>query len=201
MKRIRKRSIRIDMLELDQENHIYYFNGVKMPSVTQILQAVGMMNVFAYDEFAKKRGSAIHKATEYFDEGDLDEDSISQLVRPYLEAWKTFRKDTGFEPLEIEKSGCDPILGVAGTWDRFGMLNGCLTIEETKSGTIPRYTAIQTAFYKIIKKYELKEDVPINRIGVELRPNATYRVEEFKNWRDEKIAMSALAIYNWSRNK
>jgi hypothetical protein len=61
------------MLELNRETHTYTPN---LPSVTTILKSVGLIDASFYTIEGRERGSAVHLACEYFDQGDLDEDTL-----------------------------------------------------------------------------------------------------------------------------
>ena len=60
----------------DPIEHIYRFDGQRVPSVTQILEPLidysGVPNGVL--QYAADRGTAVHLATEFYDDGDLDED-------------------------------------------------------------------------------------------------------------------------------
>jgi len=91
-----------DMVEFDPLVHQYVLNGERLPSVTQILQASGLIDFSKIPgpilEAAKARGTAVHQAAHYYNEGDLDPDFETDFPEywPYLSAWITFRQDSGF---------------------------------------------------------------------------------------------------------
>jgi hypothetical protein len=124
--------------------HEYYWNGVRVPSVTEILDDVGIVDYssipFGVREMALQRGSDVHTATHYDDENDLEFDEELWLaneigyereyqrtgrgVAPtragYVAAWRKFRRETGFTPDLIEHKGYNEAYRFAGTLDRMG---------------------------------------------------------------------------------
>jgi len=83
-------------LTFDEEHHLFTVNGKVIPSVTTILKRAGMTpdwsNIPDIEWYAQ-RGTYIHRATELWENGTLDEDTVDDEIRPYLEAYKRFRAD------------------------------------------------------------------------------------------------------------
>jgi len=123
--------------------HEYSVAGMKVPSVTYVLDRRGFCNYQDcpedYMEAARERGKIGHEVTHWFDEkysGELNsgmpwvdmfesvhlEEPLHPWARTQLEAWIRFRIDFGFMPLLIEKPAAWKINGmmVCGTPDRFG---------------------------------------------------------------------------------
>lgn len=142
-------------MEFDAENHVYYVNGEVVPSVTQILKEAGLVDTTWFTEFGRWRGSAVHKATHYFDEGDMDRRTLDPVVKPFVADWKRFREDTGFTPTLIEKPLYEPIYGYCGTPDRRGYFlggkpedsNEVIDLKTYPGGKAPWWTRLQLAAY------------------------------------------------------
>ena len=82
-----KKRFSFDDLEFDEDKHLFTVNGEIIPSVTQILKREGFCPGLDFiDPWYLKRGSYVHKATELFDKGTLNEDSLSHEIMPYLES-------------------------------------------------------------------------------------------------------------------
>jgi hypothetical protein len=116
-------------VEFIADGHIYTdapVDGVGRvyPSVTTILKAEGFINTAYYDDWSRDRGSMIHLATAYDDQGELDEETLDPVIIPYLEAWRRFRKESGFIPEQIEPPMMSTVYRYAGTPDRIGDLPG-----------------------------------------------------------------------------
>jgi hypothetical protein len=119
-------------VEFIAEGHIYTdatVDGIgrRYESVTSILKAEGLIDTRFYDDWSRDRGSMIHLATHYDDMGELDEETLDPVIRPYLEAWRKFRKESGFVPEVIEVPMMSINYRYAGTPDRIGQLPGKIT--------------------------------------------------------------------------
>src|SRR5258708_2280329 len=143
------------LLEFDPVSHTYFVNGEIMPSVTQILKLAGLVDDQWFTEFGRWRGSAVHKATMYFDEGDMDRRTLDAAVKPFVADWKKFREQTGFTPTMIEKQFYDEMYGYCGTPDRRGYFiggksedsNELIDIKTYPGGKAPWWTRYQLAGY------------------------------------------------------
>lgn len=190
-------------LTLQEPGHIYRADGVIVPSVTQVLSDVGIIDysmIPAEDrERYLQRGKDVHVATHYDDEGDLDEAAFDENLRGYLEAWRKFRAETGFVPALIEYRGFHSIYRYAGTLDRTGSWKGQAKILlDLKSGDLPWWTTTQLAAYAAF----FDSPGSFRRVGVELHDDGTYRVQEFRCkdfLADFQVFQAALAIFNEKR--
>jgi len=143
------------LMEFDAETHTYYVDGDAKPSVTQILKLAGLVDDQWFTEFGRWRGSAVHKATHYFDEGDIDRRTLDPIVKPFVNDWIDFRKATGFTPTMIEKQFYDEAYGFCGTPDRRGYFLGgkpeeskeLIDIKTYPGGKAPWWTRYQLAGY------------------------------------------------------
>jgi hypothetical protein len=135
-------------LNFDRDQHIYSLGDRILPSVTEILKGAGVVNDRWWTEAGRWRGSQVHAACWYDDQDDLDESSLDPVLRGYVDAYRKFRSDTGFEPTAIETPIYSDLLGYAGTPDRIGRLQGgrpCL--PDIKSGASSKVTRYQTVAY------------------------------------------------------
>jgi len=167
-----------------------------IPSVTQILTAEGIINGQWYTEDGRRRGGHVHLALRYLDEGRLDEDSVTDEVRPYLEAWQRFISETGFICLQIEQPFADRNLGFAGTPDRVGWMDGdkTLSIIDIKTGSPEPWHALQTAAYAVgIGKRMAK------RWSVYLRNDGNYRLVQYQDIDDINAWIGLVSIRNWKQ--
>ena len=181
-------------LVFDPERHAYILDGRVIPSVTQILTAEGIINGQWYTEDGRRRGGHVHLALRYLDEGRLDEDSVTDEVRPYLEAWGRFLSETGFICLQIEQPFADRNLGFAGTPDRVGWMDGdkTLSIIDIKTGAPEPWHALQTAAYAVgLGKRTAR------RWSVYLRPNGAYRLVQHRHLDDINCWLGLVSVHNW----
>jgi hypothetical protein len=92
-----------DLIEFDKLTHRYVVEGERFPSVTQILQASGLIDFSKIPGpillAARDRGTAVHQALHHYNEGDLDPDfqELYPDYWPYVSAWIDFRRVSGFE--------------------------------------------------------------------------------------------------------
>jgi len=180
--------------------HIYKYDGVIVPAVNDILQAVGLadyskINARVIDR-ARAFGKAVHRATHLWDEHNLNEKTLSAPLVPYLTGWKNLHKDHKIAFLEIEIPRYSA-LGFAGTMDRYARFDGRKTIIDIKSTKILTLANIlQTAGYEIL----LEEDgIKIDyRIIVQLDPlfKRGYKLYYCEDQSDRNGFMSCFNTYN-----
>jgi hypothetical protein len=91
----------------DKADHSYWLGKTRLIGVSDAIQAAGLKDFsrIAPDvlEHARQRGTAVHAACHFLDEGDLNWATVSPEIEPYVRAWERFKKETGVELLEIEK--------------------------------------------------------------------------------------------------
>jgi len=85
----------------DKEGHVYTAAGRTLPSITQILQAEGFIDMSHYDEWSRDKGSMVHLAIHYYLSDVLYEETLDDEIKPYLSAFKEFLKDSKFQ---VDKS-------------------------------------------------------------------------------------------------
>jgi hypothetical protein len=163
-------------LTFDESTHTYYWNGVPIISVTQAIKAAGLIDPTWYTDFSRERGRMVHLATQFDDEGDLDEDTLSPIIKPYVLAARRFREDTGFIPQMIEARICVLDHGYAGTLDRYGLMAGKRkALVDYKTGVVQDWTRMQTAAYS----NALPNGASFERYGVQLKQDGTYKMISF----------------------
>jgi hypothetical protein len=140
----------VDAVTFDPAGHIYrrVSDGEVVPSVTGILRACGISVDF--DEIGQfgagvkqaievKRdiGTQVHAAAHYFDDGDLAWESLDAQVRPYVEAWATFRINyPHLRPATRERLVYSPAYRYAGTLDGIFLTGGEDAIEITERWSV-----------------------------------------------------------------
>jgi len=143
-------------LTFDEVNHIYRRYGIIKPSVTQILQEVGLIDFSAVPkevlERASNFGTAVHKTTELFDKNILDFSSVSNPIIPYLKAWQDFLETYKIKILAIEKQFYCSKYDYCGTIDRIvysETLKKEILIDIKTTSSISPTVNLQTAGYAI----------------------------------------------------
>lgn len=191
----------MSVLHFDEASHTYTVDGVVVPSVTQILAPLNDLSFIKPDALQYKRdlGTAVHKATELHDLGELDEDSVADVVRPYLDAWIRLRRETKLEILGMEKRVYHPAHRYCGTYDRLVKFDGRRCMWDLKTGAMYPSYGPQTAAYKNAEEKESGKRIE-GRHTIELRDDGTYRIHEMKDPDDWAVFLSCLTLYNF-RNK
>lgn len=91
-----------DQVQFDPLIHAYYLNGERLPSVTQVLNRAGLIDFSQIPSSilnaARDRGSAVHAALHFYNEGDLDAAFSHEFPEyaPYLAAWMRFLEESDF---------------------------------------------------------------------------------------------------------
>jgi len=174
---------------------------IDYPHVTQIVQAAGLSNYSGVPEnimeAARNRGDVGHKTCELYDLENLDMNSVDERISPYLQAYIKFLKDFDlkFTKDEIEKQLVSK-MGFVGTPDRISKAKG-LAIDIKLTHSLLPVLAIQLAGYQILAE---ESGIRIKkRVGVQLKGDATYLIQEYKSLSDKNIFLSCLNIYNWKK--
>lgn len=188
------------MLIFNPENHEYRLYDKVVPSVTQALNIMSDEIYANVSEnvmrVAADRGSKVHKACELWDQGELDEEQLDPILRPYLEGWKKFLKETGFQVKFNESKVWSVTNSYAGTLDRVGDLNNKVALVDIKARarltdeTGPQLAAYKAAFEEINKKIRIRE-----RWAVNLKNNGTYQMKQYTDREDYKDFLACLRLY------
>lgn len=179
-------------IDFDEEKHEYSVNGVRIPSVSEILSPLsaeryGELNPWVV-KAAAARGTAVHEATLLIDYGcDPDEDpEIDGYVTAYTlflceheVSWQDAEKVVAY----IRAAGELPLY--CGTLDRFGLVDGVPTIVDIKTyaslSTDAQLSAsCQTRLYE--DALESDGGFVMRRAILHLRKDGTYRLVDLNEW-------------------
>lgn len=185
------------VVKFDERDHTYTLNGVRVMSVTQVLQQAGLVDTRFFTEYGRHRGSTVHRAIQLLAEGDLDPESIDPKIGGYLDAYERFRAETGFEMKEAERVVCSVSGQFAGTLDQIGKFPGnTMSIIDFKTGTLAPATGLQLTGYASAYQEETSHFVD-RLVGVQLMINGRYKLKpyiaDFSTWK------AALQIAWWKR--
>lgn len=189
----------------DPSDHSYYLGDRRLIGVSEAIQTAGLKDFSRIDptvlERAQQRGTAVHSACQYLDEGDLDWATVSPEIEPYVRAWERFKKETGVELLGIEKPLFHATLGFAGTPDRVVNLYPHKGIIDLKTYAPDAVTGIQLAGYSYLEfGPQPTWDAP-KRWGLWLKDDGKYSLSEFTDRGDEAVFLSCLTIAKWKRSQ
>jgi hypothetical protein len=201
-----------------EDRHEYTLDGKRVSGLTSIIQRAGISNYDNVPEAVMKAksalGSKIHEYTHWWDEDDLDLDSLSPYPQYHRRVigWTQFRSDWGFKPQLRETPMVVKING-----QMYGMKPDCFgvgnfgvggapidsTVEIKNTVEIEPSAQIQTAGQALALK---SEDNPLpGRIVCQLldHPNQAgkfYNIVKFEESMDERIFLCALALDTWKIN-
>lgn len=172
-------------IDFDSNLHIYRVDGIIRPSVTQVLEDVGIIDYSflpaGVREMALERGRQVHQITHFDDEGDLDESTVNPSLLPYLAAWRKYNQDHENVPWnEIEKAGYHS-LGFAGTYDRlrYYASRSLVEVVDIKTNEIPWWVRLQLAAYAAIIIERFPISIAVKRTAVALHSDGTYAERAF----------------------
>jgi len=171
----------MDNIIFKPEDHTYWCEGKELISISALIKHFGLTN---YDgipkeilDNASERGTDLHACVSFYLDQTLDENSVHD---DYLSRWKGFKKFAQAHTLETiaqnEIVGSKS-LGVAGTLDWRGKLDGRHTIIDWKfTNALQKSVRVQLAGYKFL--YNLKvqpEDQVEDVLAVQIIPG-TYKL-------------------------
>lgn len=194
------------MLEFRDDDHSYWFDSERVPSVTTVIEDAAQAFAGLSDQVllpAQWRGTAVHRATELLDMECLDWGSVDDDLHGYLHSWERFKQVSCLEIDFIEERIYHPTYRYAGTLDRTGSLKWDgrrrKAVIDLKTGAAARGTAVQTAAYQEALK---KRGETYNlRLGVHLKADGSDPdVREYKSKQDMRVFLAMLKVYNWKRN-
>ena len=177
----------------DAARHRYTLDGVRLPSVTEILRAAGMVpDLYGVTDWHLDRGSQVHAATALWDADDLDETCLDAAIRGRLDAWKAFRAATSadFQILETETPRHHPLLRYAGTPDRVGVWRGRPAVVDLKCGKPEPFHGVQLAGYSMLT-------AAVERLAVYLADDGTFKVVTHTDRTDAAVFTAAVTCWHW----
>ena len=185
----------------DEEKHLYLLDNRPLLSVTQALKGAGLVE---YDnlpiapdvlERARARGKAVHAACHYLDEGDLDWSTLDPSLVGYVKAWQKFKDESGIIIEQIEHKFYHPSLLFAGTPDRVATRMGRRGVYDIKTYECAAWTGLQLSGYEL--GLRPAGEAPWDRWGVWLKPEGTYKLQQFTNRNDVEIFKACLTVATW----
>lgn len=192
------------ILVFHEQAHEYFLRGVEVPSVTKILKPITDHEYRFVDravmEAASHLGKAVHALINLEIRKELDEDALSEPLRPYLAGWRQFLAQSGFDPILSEQFVYSERYQYAGTLDLFGTLNCKRALVDTKrTAAVPRHVGPQTAGYLIglQESCGVRPDVDVDRFALHFDSNAKWKLVPLTNRNDKALFLSCLQIHNY----
>jgi hypothetical protein len=175
----------------ERDTSKYRVGGLRVVSVTEALSLSGHSDFSRVDpdvlRHAQWRGTSVHRITADLDMG-RDPGPIDAELVPYVDAYLTWRHDTGFKPELREHVVVSANHRYAGTTDIVGLLNDFDSLIDIKcTATLTAATGLQTAGYAIAL-----ERPHIKRFALQLKPNGRYKLEPYRKQSDLLNWLAAL---------
>ena len=190
-------------LTFDKDSHTYRWQGVLVPNVTRLLQALHSFADVPLDilEAAQDRGTDVHSMTQMFDEDDLDEARL-KIERPdlhtYLAGYRKFLRDATPNWRSIEEPVFHRTLRYATTPDRIGEIKfegkrvpDAVVEIKTSLSSHPVW-GIQTA-----AQANAAGRPTARRFSLQLFPDATYKLREWPDPDDWPAFVSLVTLNTW----
>lgn len=145
------------------DDHQYFLDGKRLPSVTGILKAVGKIDATWYTEESRDRGTKVHQAiASYYQKTERRECAVEAI--PYLCQFLSFVKDQNFQCMYSEQvvwgRGQFGLPSFAGTFDLYGYIgnkaDGNLYLIDVKTGSFPSWVWLQLGGYAEAAAYTLR---------------------------------------------
>ena len=203
------------VLTFEPEGHIYRVDGIRKPSVTELLEAAGVSPDYrkvhpAVLQHARTRGIHVDACCDLDDADDLDWSSVHPEAVGYVQAWQCFKADYGYEPVLAQPLLYHPTFDYAGTPDSVGMLEEYVAVVERKAtARMASSYALQTAGYSVDgmqiapRGGGLLEPVPwggpVMRVGVHLLPGGRYELVPYDDPSDEAAWLGVVALAKWRK--
>lgn len=186
--------------------HAYFYDGKPVPSVTQVIERVGLADFSAIPERIREaalaRGRRVHAAAQFLTEGALDWDTVDELDKGYVEAAAAFLAQASFTVLDQERRIYHPALRYAGTTDIIGLWHGERAVGDYCTGdTWEACKDLQTSAYaealRVVPPdcwWEFDHHAPIARVGIRLHKDGRYSAAPYKNPMDFRVFQAAVAV-------
>lgn len=189
-------------IEFEPITHTYKVDGKVLPSVTQVLESVGISDYSMvpknFLEAAQQLGTDVHRLLELYDKGTLDYDTVDDYIAPYLPSWVDFLDTTGAKIIEIEQKVYCERYQYVGTLDRVLEIDGRLSILDIKTGMKSPGHAIQTSAY--VQAYNKDRRKKFDRYTWYIDKKHQWKIVKNDNPNDINIFLAALAVCKFKRS-
>lgn len=162
----------------------------EFPHVTDVLARAGLVNTDWFKEYDLSRGSALHKATEYLDEGTLDWSTVDPIILGRLRQYQRFKDEVRPAIGPIEKHVEHHAYHYQGTLDRLVSINDRLGVLDIKGPSMSPWQGVQVAAYAAACPVD---GVRLARWTLHLS-DENYRLVEHKDRNDFEVFKAALTL-------
>jgi len=197
------------MLTFDAAEHRYFWQGQEVPSVTRVLAPLiaDFLALVPPDVLERKRaiGQAVHAAIALDIADDLDETTVDPACVGYVEAWRKFKAEASLKQDDfgaVEKPLYHDAWHYAGTPDMEVRLGKWAVVDTKCSYGLHPAVGPQLAAYRelINRRGGDGRGICALNYALHLKPDGTYRLEQFTDKTDLEVFRSCLAIHHWKAN-
>lgn len=185
------------------DTHTYWFGDRRITGITEAMSRAGLSpkapesgRMRRNFEYAGERGTAVHKACELYDLGHLDQYTLDDNLKGYLDAWKFFCNQFEFKPFGTELPMGHTLYYYGGTPDVWGESKLGKIVVERKSRALMEHDGFQLAGQDMLIKehfgFQSKE-----LVGVQLKATGTYAMRSYNQPHFKSLFLSAVAISNY----
>ena len=176
------------LLSFDADTHVYFVDGVPVPSVSQVIEAE--VEVY-YDnphitsklENAKKRGTLVHKVIEYCLQGDMllsNDYNELEIIEKTNEVFIRWLHEKKIVPLQNEYMLTNGMY--AGTIDLLVEEDGVLTLVDVKATSVINKPLVElqlAGYYLLLKENGIEVNAcKVLHIKTNTKGKYTYKYEE-----------------------
>jgi hypothetical protein len=193
-----------ELIEFDEESHIYRVNGKEYPSVTQILKSVGLTQDYSMVnpevlEWKRIFGTELHKAIELDIYDDLD--SYDPILKPYLDGWWQLRDVLKLEPIAAELPVYSGKFGYCGKLDLFSKYQGNkLGLFDYKSSVQIELISVgaQQSGYEIGYREwdDIKDSIKIDRFAIKFNKKGECKLVPLADPMDKNTFLYSVSLHN-----
>lgn len=192
-------------LTFDESKHIYFLDGIELPSVTTLMKPLsdtvyGSVDKEVLDKAARK-GTAVHSAIEiYSNFGIVDIDTEN---RPYFDGYLRFAKEHSTVAYGSEIRLYHKELLYAGTADMIADVDGKLTLIDFKTSysVSDMLCGVQLeAYARSLKSHRPDFDIK-QKLIVHLKKDGSYGLHLFKTNDTEcwKVFTALITVNNYKK--
>lgn len=183
-------------LRFFDRGHVYMLDGERIPCVSDLcrfLHREVYQNAPSWQmEAAADRGTKVHAATEALDRAGRAE--IEDEYLPYLEAYAAFLREHDVEWELIEHPDYHPEHRYAGTIDRYGKVDGVITLLDIKT----TYRVMKPLCLASLNLYRMMLQARGKSVEqlmiLHLKKDGTYQLIRFEE--NDAVPMALLTLHN-----
>lgn len=205
-------------LEFSAEDHSYRLRGEVIPGNTFLLEWDGWIDKTWFTPESRDRGTRVHTACWFQDEGDLDWDTVLLDERGYVEAFIRFKREMGWVS-DVNEFRTWSEIGFATTPDLMGVMENYRlgprrAVCNLKTGQISKWVDLQLAGEFLATRERIQaqdeewthriEDLnghpyPEHRFALQLFRDGRYKLYEAEDPSDEIVFAGIVQKYHWAQ--